>query len=83
MLIKETEYKGKKVLGFYESETAKFPSLAFGAMKAQVIVQNFNAIKAWSEKNQPTVKVKAKTKDELAADNARLMALLSAKGIKA
>ena len=48
MAVEYTEYKGNKMIKLTATEDDKWP-FQFGKKKAQLIVENFEAIKAFAE----------------------------------
>ena len=57
-IVSESEYKGNPMLVIKNSEEDKFP-FQFGLKKANLIVENFEAIKEFAEKFNKQVKEKA------------------------
>jgi len=58
-IVSESEYKGNPMLVIRNSEEDKFP-FQFGLKKANLIVENFEAIKEFAEKFNKQVKEKDK-----------------------
>jgi len=52
-MIEYGEYKGNKMIIMKRTEDDKFP-FQFGRAKAKLIVENFEAIKAFAEEEQET-----------------------------
>jgi len=57
-IVSESEYKGNPMLVIKNSEEDKFP-FQFGLKKANLIVENFEAIKEFAEKYNKQVEEKA------------------------
>ena len=77
-------FKDKKVMRIITGEGAStaFNTFTFGLGKAQKMVENIETIKTWVKANPYTPKPKMPTKAELLAQNAKMLAQLTAKGIK-
>jgi len=54
MVVEYSEYKGHKLIVLKASEDAKFP-FSFGKGKAKLIVENYEAVKAFAQEDaEPT-----------------------------
>ena len=61
--VEETEYKGHNIISIVEETDGKYPTrLSFGLAKAEMIIANFKAIKAFADKTKAAAKKEAETK---------------------
>ena len=74
-------FKDKKVMKIITGDGAStaFNTFTFGLGKAQKMVENIEAIKAWVRANPYVPKAKKLTNAELLAQNAELLAQINAK----